>query len=378
MSVRLLLFVAAVSILTGCSRPRATAPTAEPTTIPVPTFTPTPVDSTPPPAPPTPTAVAVAEPATDAAADTVAEDAATANAAADGTVSLVLVPTATPAATPAAPEGALPGNLVVTGAAVNVRQWPGVEYPIVGDAVAGETFVPIGRNAAGDWWQVCCFGEEPGWLFAPLVDAQGSIDVAVVTDIPAPPTPEPTATTALAESAAPADEAAGEASAPNEGGDALQHSGTAGNFDPAAQYHVVGYRIIGYGENNGGIFNNGGQHIIFINVIDAAGNGIDGVVLKNAIDDNINIVTGSKGPGRAEFEMFWDPYKLYVASDASGPVTSQITNQMNTAYPHIPDIIGRLGPPEEEYAICPTPDDRCEPPFYHAHWSYEVTFQKVR
>ena len=59
-------------------------------------------------------------------------------------------------------------------------------------------------------------------------------------------------------------------------------------------------------------------------------------------------------------------------------MTSQISNQMNTAKPHIPDVIGKLGPPDHEYAICPTPDDRCEPPFFHAHWSYEITFQKVK
>ena len=89
-------------------------------------------------------------------------------------------------------------------------------------------------------------------------------------------------------------------------------------------------------------------------------------------------MTGSKGPGRAEFEMFWEPYKLYVASIPSGPVTSQVSNQMNTAKPHIPDIVGKLGPPENEYAICPTIDDRCEPPFFHAHWSYAIAFQKVK
>jgi hypothetical protein len=76
--------------------------------------------------------------------------------------------------------------------------------------------------------------------------------------------------------------------------------------------------------------------------------------------------------------MDWDPYKLYVANDPAGPVTSQISNQMNNPHPHLPDVIGKLGPPDNEYAICPTRDDRCTPPFYHAHWSYEITFQRVR
>ena len=117
---------------------------------------------------------------------------------------------------------------------------------------------------------------------------------------------------------------------------------------------------------------------IFINVLDENGQGINGAVVKDALADIFSIVTGSKGPGRTEFEMFWEPYKLYVASIPSGPVTSQISNQMNTAKPHIPDIVGIMGPADNEYAICPTIDDRCEPPFFHAHWSYEVTFQKVK
>ena len=155
------------------------------------------------------------------------------------------------------------------------------------------------------------------------------------------------------------------------------HSGTAGNFDPTAEFQIVRYHVRGFDENNGGIFNNGAQHMIFITVLDENGNGIDGAVVKDVLANDFSIVTGNKGPGKTEFEMFWEPYKLTVASIPSGPVTSQISNQMNTAKPHIPDIIGKMGGADHEYAICPTIDDRCEPPFFHAHWSYEITFQKV-
>ncbi|MCB9139464.1 MAG: hypothetical protein H6642_14075 [Caldilineaceae bacterium] len=351
--------VAALALLSACARSGPAAPvTSTPAVVAVPTFTSTPPG------------------AADAPQATVAPSATSAESA------LALLPTATltatatlsPTAQPAEPSGP---ELTVTGELVNVRSGPDVAYSLAGTTNAGAIYTPTGRNEAGDWWQICCFADEPGWIFGGLVEVTNGDAVAVASDIPplptsapavaADPTAEPAADTGseqpvAEEPAAPADD---------------PYSSTAGVFDPAAQYHIVGYRVIGYGENNGGIFNNGGQHMIFINVIDSAGNGIDGAVVKNAINDNINLVTGSKGPGRAEFEMFWDPYKLYVASDPSGPVTSQTTNQMNTAHPHIPDIVGRLGPPEEEYAICPTLDDRCDPPFFHAHWSYEVTFQKV-
>jgi hypothetical protein len=139
----------------------------------------------------------------------------------------------------------------------------------------------------------------------------------------------------------------------------------------------VHYKVLGEGENNGGIFNKGGQHLIFLTVLDENGNGLDGAVVKDANESSLEVVTGSKGPGKAEISMEWDPYRLYVAADPGGPTTSEISNQMNTAFPHIPDIVGKLGDINNEYSVCPTPDVRCEPPFYNVHFSYEITFQKV-
>jgi uncharacterized protein YraI len=385
-------------LLAGCARfgPAGPEPITEPTFAPVPTFTPTAVAAAAPTVVPADEATAIRETPPPAEAEPAASP------AEDGAPLSALLPTATPAAdapaadapatdAPAAEasstitasaEAAAPTGpqLVVSGEIVNVRQGPGTAYPTVGTATTGETFTPTGRNEAGDWWEVCCFADQPGWLYGPLVEVSQGDAVALASAIPPAPTaePEPEPVAAAPTEPTAEEEPPAAAEAPAEAPAQPEQSGTAGDFNPDAQFQIVGYRVIGYGENNGGLFNNGAQHMIFINVIDANGNGIDGAVVKNAINDNIEIVTGPKGPGRAEFEMFWDPYKLYVASDSSGPVTSQITNQMNTAYPHVPDIIGKLGPPEEEYAICPTPDDRCEPPFFHAHWSYEVVFQKVK
>jgi len=149
--------------------------------------------------------------------------------------------------------------------------------------------------------------------------------------------------------------------------------------EPDVMYKIIHYRMLGEGENNGGIFNKGGQHLIFITVVDQAGNGVDGAVLKNELGGlPYDVITGNKGPGKTELEMVFDPFKLYVASDPTGPTTSEVSNQMNTAYPHIPDVIGKLGPVENEYSVCPTAEIRCEPPFYNVHFSYEITFQKVK
>jgi hypothetical protein len=146
---------------------------------------------------------------------------------------------------------------------------------------------------------------------------------------------------------------------------------------PAEAYQIVHYKVLGEGENNGGIFNKGGQHLIFLTVLDENGQGLDGAVVKDANGHNLEVVTGSKGPGKAEISMEWDPYKLYVAADPSGPTTSQVSNQMNNAFPHIPDVVGKLGPADNPASVCPTIDFQCEPPFYSVHFSYEITFQKV-
>ncbi|MCB9077548.1 MAG: hypothetical protein H6631_08155 [Anaerolineaceae bacterium] len=149
--------------------------------------------------------------------------------------------------------------------------------------------------------------------------------------------------------------------------------------EPVAQeaYKIVHYKVLGEGENNGGIFNSGGMHLIFLTVLDENGNGLDGAVVKDANGSALEVVTGDKGPGKAEIMMQFDPYKLYVAADPAGPTTSEVSNQMNTEYPYIPDIVGKLGSIDNEYSVCPTPDIRCEPPFYSVHFSYEITFQKV-
>jgi hypothetical protein len=372
-----------------------------PTIAPVPTFTPTPAsDASGEALPPEP--APTAEPLSESADDEIATVSSAGEADPEGKTadqptqdSAILLPTPTDTVPPAdavsdAPAPAptsTPVNpmLTISAELINVRSGPSTNFAQVATANGGDEFTLIGRNEVGDWWQVCCFAEQPGWIYGPLAEVKNAESVTVVADIPeapvveAQPAAEPAVAEAIEEPAvvepiaeAPAVET--EALTP---GVALSHSGTAGNFDPRAQYHIVNYRVIGYGENNGGIFNNGGQHMIFVNVVDENGNGVDGAVVKDAVNNKIAVVTGTKGPGRAEFEMFGEKFKLYVASDNSGDVSSQISNQMDTVWPHIPDIIGKLGPVEEELSICPTPDIRCEPPFYRAHWSYEVTFQKM-
>ena len=187
------------------------------------------------------------------------------------------------------------------------------------------------------------------------------------TETPPPSPVEPEAAVAETEPVAPPPAPAEAAPAPE-----------AAVEEPELAYRIVHFKVLGEGENNGGIFNKGGMHHIFLTVLDENGNGLDGAVVKDANGSSLQVVTGDKGPGKAEIMMEWEPFKLYIAADPNGPTTSEVSNQMNTAYPHLPDVVGKLGALDNENSVCPTLDIRCTPPFYNVHFSYEITFQRVK
>lgn len=143
------------------------------------------------------------------------------------------------------------------------------------------------------------------------------------TDTPIPPTntPVPTRvpTRAVAKAAAaPAVQAAAAAPAPA----------------PAkanVQFSLVEARRLTPCENKG-------NHNIFIKVVDAAGNPVDGVMViqtpngqpGNVIDKQ---VSGSKGPGMAEFLM-WKlaDYSVYVSTDGGNPTSTDMANGLNSGF----------------------------------------------
>ncbi len=66
----------------------------------------------------------------------------------------------------------LAGPAVSVGRPMNVRGGPGTDNPVIGTAFAGERFPIVGRNAAGDWWQIY-LDEGLGWIYGGLVAAIG-------------------------------------------------------------------------------------------------------------------------------------------------------------------------------------------------------------
>jgi glucose/arabinose dehydrogenase len=68
---------------------------------------------------------------------------------------------------------------------MNVRRGPGTAYGILTVARPGERYPITGRNSEGSWWRIDLDGQD-GWVYAPLVAAENTGDVAVV-DVSAAP-----------------------------------------------------------------------------------------------------------------------------------------------------------------------------------------------
>lgn len=96
-----------------------------------------------------------------------------------------------PADTPT-PEAAGPSSVTIL-QDMNVRGGPGTNYPVVGPGPAGESATIIGRNSDNSWVKV----EYPltedgtGWVYADLVQINGTLDAVEVVQAPPPPAAAP-------------------------------------------------------------------------------------------------------------------------------------------------------------------------------------------
>jgi CRP-like cAMP-binding protein len=97
---------------------------------------------------------------------------------------------------------------------------------------------------------------------------------------------------------------------------------------PSVQFSVVEMRRLEACENRG-------NHHIFVTVVDGSGNPVDGVTLiqspagepGNVLDKS---VSGSKGPGKAEFIMWkFGEYAVYIAGDGANPGNTDIARPLH-------------------------------------------------
>jgi CRP-like cAMP-binding protein len=134
------------------------------------------------------------------------------------------------------------------------------------------------------------------------------------TATPIPPRPAP----AVAQAEAPAAEAAAAAAA-------------AKPRTSSVKYSLIEMRRMTPCENRG-------KHNIFIKVVDAAGNPVDGVTLVQVSRGQAGqpidkAVSGSKGPGEAEFVMWkFAEYAVYVSEDGANPASTDIAEPVHSNF----------------------------------------------
>lgn len=124
------------------------------------------------------------------------------------------------------------------------------------------------------------------------------------------------------------------------------------------------------------VFVNGGcnwEHNIYVTVIDKYGNPLDGLIVGDTYD-NLELPTGSKGPGRVDFDLWGNTYELYVKRGEDGtPYRSAVTRRLSSSHPEIGDMIN--GGVCSEATECQDKLDRMS--FCFGHYAYDVVFQRT-
>jgi uncharacterized protein YraI len=326
----------------GVSSPKLVAyfaPTAAPTATP----SPVPPTNTPAPATPTPE-----PPTAELPTETATAPAATAEP-----------PTAAPTDAPTNPR-------VVANTNANVRSGPGRTYPVIGSLRTGQEVEVSARNANGDWWRIAWNGQAQAWVSGTTVRLQGQIDtVSIANNIPAlPPTSTPRPTTPPAEQPPAAPQPTNPPPAPAPSG---------------AQYVVQNVRLRSVGESAQHC--SGGDHNIFVSVIDAGGNPLNGVRVREVFS-GLTYVTGDqgKGPGRVEYDIYrGGGGQIEIISDG-GERIGELSRGMSADWPPF-DLMLAAG-----YCNCkPHPDPAsCEADlnsknylFAVGHYAYEVVYRRT-
>jgi len=119
-----------------------------------------------------------------------------------------------------------------------------------------------------------------------------------------------------------------------------------------------------------------GSHQIFVTVLDVNGNPLDGITVEDTYQAVPPHITGEKGPGKLEYDLWNNGFALHVTKKADGaPATSEVTPKLSSWDEDIPNewLI--------EANYCRDMNDcvtrKSNNQLCRGHYSYEVTFQKT-
>jgi len=112
------------------------------------------------------------------------------------------------------------------------------------------------------------------------------------------------------------------------------------------------------------------NHNIYLTVLDAGGAPLDGIVLEEVNNQPpVQVTTGDKGPGKAEFTMWAGDYKFKVVGNTGGQAfSSETTHLLSIVFQHAvwEDLIAGGICTDEADCLALGP----------MHYSYRVTFRR--
>jgi hypothetical protein len=118
------------------------------------------------------------------------------------------------------------------------------------------------------------------------------------------------------------------------------------------------------------------MHTIFITVLDTAGNPLNNIVVGDTWN-NVEVVTGDKGVGKAEINLWTNTMEVFVKRDVQGqPYTSEVSFPFSSFMTTIPnDQMIAAGYCANEIE-CEWKRQN-ESYYCGGHYSWEVIFQKT-
>ena len=119
-----------------------------------------------------------------------------------------------------------------------------------------------------------------------------------------------------------------------------------------------------------------GAHQIYVTVVDVNGNPIDGATVEDTFRVVPPHVSGEKGPGKLEYDLWDNGFSLEVTKKADGsPATSEVTPKLSSWDEDIPDEWLVQANYCLDIADCVARKGHNQ--LYRGHYAYNVTFQKA-
>ena len=294
------------------------------------------------------------------------------------TASATLDPTSTPVPPTPTDEPELVSLADTAGNSVNVRSGPGTDYEVLDTLKPGEVAPVTGRNDDESWWQIGLAATEEnegggpytGWVYADIVAFSGNRDEVSVATAPPPPTP-----TRFVESEQVAQEATPASGDSGESGEdePVTPEDLAEQLRCGKDFCVTYQAMVPIWENGGCI----GNHSIYVTVLEGPppGRPLDGVVIGDTFG-NIEVASGSKGPGQAEVTLWMNSMSLLAKRHIDGrEYTSEESFSFTSHDELIPaEVLAANGYCDGRVETCRQAQQQNQ--VCRGHYSYRVTFHK--